>query len=71
MEQSRYVQRRRGSAAEPVSHNDVVTAIKKLKVLGNGFNLVTIGQQQLVRSVPGELNTDKNKVLELAQVIFI
>ena len=26
-----------------------------------------MGQQTLVRSVPGELNTDKNEVLRLAQ----
>ena len=26
-----------------------------------------VGQQTLVRSVPGELNTDKNEVLRLAQ----
>lgn len=51
-----------------MSRNDIVTAIKKLKVLGNGFGLVTIGHQELVRSVPGELNQDKNKVLEVAQV---
>ena len=30
--------------------------------------MVTIGKSQYVRSVPGELNMDKNKVLELAQV---
>ena len=59
---------RRGSAAAPISQNDLVTAIKKLKILGNGFDLVTLGQQTYVRSVPGELNTDKNKILELAQV---
>ena len=29
--------------------------------------LAQVGQQTLVRSVPGELNTDKNEVLRLAQ----
>lgn len=63
----KYVQRRRGSHTEPISEDDVVRAIKKLRVLGNGFDLVTIGKSQYVRSVPGELNMDKNSVLEVAQ----
>lgn len=63
----RYVNRRRGSQADPISEDDVARAIKKLQVLGGGFGLVAVGRQQLVRSVPGELNMDKNKVLELAQ----
>ena len=31
------------------------------------LNALQVGQQTLVRSVPGELNTDKNEVLRLAQ----
>eukprot|EP00803_Ostreobium_quekettii_P010824 evm.model.scf_1067.3 EVM.evm.TU.scf_1067.3 scf_1067:30815-34712(-) len=58
---------RRGSAAEAVAQSDIVAAIKKLKVLGNGYDLVTLGSKSYVRSVPVELNTDKNRVLELAQ----
>jgi len=65
----KYVNRRRGKLAEPVSEDDVVRAIKKIRVLGNGqFELVTIGKQQYIRSVPGELSLDSNKILELAQV---
>jgi len=63
----KYVNKRRGAQADSVSEDDVVRSIKKLKVLGNGFNLVTIGKNTYVRSVPGELNMDKNRVLELAQ----
>ncbi|GLC33277.1 hypothetical protein PLESTB_000351600 [Pleodorina starrii] len=63
----RYVSKRRGSQAEPVSEDDVVRAIRKLRVLGGGFDLVTIGGRQYVRSVPGELNLDKNRALEVAQ----
>ncbi|EFJ47536.1 hypothetical protein VOLCADRAFT_91949 [Volvox carteri f. nagariensis] len=44
-----------------------VRAIRKLRVLGGGFDLVTIGGSQYVRSVPGELNLDKNRALEVAQ----
>ena len=46
-----------------------VRAIKKLKVLGNGhFEIFNIGKMQYVRSVPGELNMDSSKILEVAQV---
>lgn len=37
-------------------------------MLGGGFDLVTIGGRAYVRSVPGELNLDKNRALEAAQV---
>jgi len=43
-------------------------AIKKLKALGGGFELVRIGGARYARSVPGELNMDKNAVLSAAQV---
>lgn len=64
---TRAVNRRRGGQVDPVTSDDVVRAIKALKCLGGGFTLVAIGTLQYVRSVPGELNLDKNKVLELAQ----
>lgn len=63
----RQVQRRRGSVAEPISEDDLIRAISKLKVLGGGLGLVDIGATTYVRSVPGELNTDKNRVIEVAQ----
>eukprot|EP00798_Chlamydomonas_sp_ICE-L_P015632 gene15632-21739_t len=63
----KYVHHRRGSRADPISEDDVVRSIKKLNVLGSGFDLVKIGKRTYVRSVPGELNMDKNRILELAQ----
>lgn len=63
----RHVNKRRGSQAEPASEDDVIRAIKKLRVLGGGFDLVNIGCRQYVRSVPGELNLDKNRALGVAQ----
>ena len=38
------------------------------KVLGGGIGVVTVGGQTLVSSVPHQLSTDTNAVLELAQV---
>ena len=65
-------------SSQPYPHNHIVTTLSSqllsssswsLQVLGNGFNLVTVGKQQLVRSVPGELNTDTNKVLEFLDAL--
>lgn len=39
-----------------------------LQVLGNGFEVMSLGKKKLVRSVPTELNKDHNEILELAQV---
>jgi hypothetical protein len=61
------VLRRRGAKADPVSDDDVRRALSKLKALGGGLDLVAIGAASYVRSVPGELNLDKNAALALAQ----
>lgn len=37
------------------------------QVLGGGIDVVTIGVRTYIRSVPGEFNMDKNKVMEVAQ----
>ncbi|PRW39352.1 vacuolar sorting-associated 22-like protein 1 [Chlorella sorokiniana] len=63
----KYVQRRRGSKADPVSEDDLLHAIKRLQGLGSGFGVVKIGSRQFVRSMPTELSTDSNTLIELAQ----
>ncbi|KAI3431521.1 hypothetical protein D9Q98_004571 [Chlorella vulgaris] len=62
-----YVQRRRGSRADPVSEDDLLRAIEKLGGLGSGFGVVRIGAKRFVRSVPTELSTDSNALIELAE----
>ncbi|CAM8924689.1 unnamed protein product [Rhodiola kirilowii] len=59
---------RKKSARDAVSEDDCLRAISKLKVLGNGFEVISVGKKKLVRSVPTELNKDHNELLELAQV---
>lgn len=54
--------------AEPISSDDVMRAVEKLKVLGGGFGLTKVGVQTYIQSVPGELNIDTSKVLQVAQV---
>lgn len=58
---------KRGSKSQSISSDDVLQAIKKVSVLGNGFKVVDVGRQQMVVSVPCELNRDHTIVLEAAQ----
>ncbi|OIS99103.1 PREDICTED: vacuolar protein sorting-associated protein 22 homolog 1 [Nicotiana attenuata] len=58
---------RRKAVRETISEDDCLRAISKLKVLGSGFEVITVGKRKLVRSVPTELNKDHNEILELAQ----
>jgi ESCRT-II complex subunit VPS22 len=62
----RHVQRRRGSTADPISAEDIIRAIEKLSVLGGGLGIVTIGTRPFVKSVPAELSTDGNALIDLA-----
>ena len=48
--------------------DDLLRAIRKLRILGNGFTVLTVGSLQLVQSVPGELTMDHTNVLQCAQV---
>ena len=45
-------------------------AIKKLKVLGNGFSVIPMGGRYLVQAVPGELTMDHTTILQHAEVGF-
>ena len=65
----RHVQRRRGAAADPISADDVARAIDKLEALGGGLGIVTIGGRPFVRSVPAELSTDGNALIDLAHTL--
>ncbi|CAN6560723.1 unnamed protein product [Malus baccata var. baccata] len=62
------LRQRRKSDREAVSEDDCLRAISKLKVLGNGYEVISVGKRKLVRSVPTELNKDHNEILDLAQV---
>lgn len=62
------LRQKRKAAREPITEDDCLRAINKLKVLGSGFEVFSVGRKKLVRSVPTELNKDHNSILELAQV---
>ena len=48
--------------------DDLIRAIKKLKVLGNGFTVIPMGGTYMIQSVPGELSMDHTSVIQQAQV---
>merc|ERR1712223_1812567 len=51
-----------------ISQDDVLRAIKKLKILGNGFSVIPLGSGRfLVQSIPGELSMDQTAILQLAE----
>ena len=60
------VSRRRGSMADPVSHEDIIRSIEKLAVLGGGLGVLKLGGRRFIRSIPAELSTDGNALLELS-----
>ncbi|KAI1723866.1 EAP30/Vps36 family domain-containing protein [Ditylenchus destructor] len=65
---NRLMRSRSKTRKEPISHDDVIRAVKKLKVLGHGFELIALGGGRfLVQSIPGELSMDDARVLQLAE----
>ncbi|TPX31844.1 hypothetical protein SmJEL517_g04927 [Synchytrium microbalum] len=66
-ELKRLVDRMRGRSAQDITEDDILRSIKNLKTLGNGFEVVSIGPQKFISSVPRELNVDFTSVLGVAQ----
>ncbi|NXB24551.1 SNF8 protein, partial [Rhagologus leucostigma] len=58
----------KGRVPAALRRDDLLRAIKKLKVLGSGFGIIPVGGTFLVQSVPAELNMDHTVVLQLAEV---
>jgi ESCRT-II complex subunit VPS22 len=46
---------------------DITIAVKKLSTLGGGFRIVTVGQSDMIVSVPTELDNDHMEIMTLAQ----
>lgn len=60
------VTRRRGKNAQEVTEDDICRAIENVATLGNGFRVLKINKQNMVLSVPTELNRDHVALVELA-----
>lgn len=56
----------KSSGRKDVQSDDIVRAIAKLAVLGDGFCVVKVGKKQMIQSVPGELSLDHTTALEAA-----
>jgi len=66
----RRVIKSRGTAKgnQEVTNDDLLRAIKKLRVLGNGFTVIPLGSGRfLVQSVPGEFSMDQTAVMQKAE----
>jgi len=46
-----------------ISSDDVVRAVKKLKVLGSGMEITSSGTSQFIHAIPGELSMDHTTLL--------
>lgn len=64
----RLIKSRGKIASRELSSDDVLRAIEKLKILGDGFSIIQLDRGRiLVQSVPGELSMDQNQVIKTAQ----
>lgn len=56
------------SMFQEISTDDLLRAIKKLKILGNGFTVIPLDSgRYLIQSVPGEFSMDQTAVLQKAE----
>jgi len=52
---------------EGISKSDLIIAIKKIRVLGSGFQLIPTGPEFYVQSVARELSVDQSAVIQAAE----
>ncbi|ESO07312.1 hypothetical protein HELRODRAFT_154629 [Helobdella robusta] len=58
----------RGRNKQEVTNEDIMTAIRTMKVLGNGFRVLALDNngQYLIQSIPAELNMDHMTIIKEA-----
>jgi len=52
---------------DEITVDDILRAINKLNVLGNGLKVVKFDKTYVIESVPTELSMDHNSILQVAQ----
>lgn len=52
---------------QAIAEDDIKRSVKKLALLGDGFNLIDIGGQTMIVTVPVELSFDHATILNVAQ----
>ncbi|XP_054720475.1 vacuolar-sorting protein SNF8-like [Uloborus diversus] len=60
--------RKISSKQEDIGYDDLLRAIDKLKILGEGFRTIACGKKYIVQSVPAELSIDQTQVIQKASV---
>lgn len=51
---------------QDITIDDLFCAIRKLKIFGNGFCLISVDRGQwMIQSVPGELSMDQTEILKM------
>jgi len=61
------LRKRRKEENNKISSNDVERAVTKLKILGEGFCLLSVGSRKMIQSIPCELNNDHTTLLAISQ----
>ncbi|KAF2350802.1 EAP30 [Trinorchestia longiramus] len=51
----------------PIAEDDIVRAVRKLRVLGAGVEVVQLGRAQYITAIPGELTMDHTTLLQFAE----
>ena len=60
--------RGKSQSHQEITNDDVLRAIKKLKILGNGFTVIPLQSgRYLIQSVPGEFSMDQTAILQKAE----
>eukprot|EP01117_Protostelium_nocturnum_P018130 TRINITY_DN7515_c0_g2_i6.p1 TRINITY_DN7515_c0_g2~~TRINITY_DN7515_c0_g2_i6.p1 ORF type:complete len:251 (-),score=83.41 TRINITY_DN7515_c0_g2_i6:255-1007(-) len=62
-----YLEKIRGKHAQSISSDDIKRATESIKILGNGFQMLTVGSKKMIQSVPVELNQDHTTILLIAE----
>lgn len=57
----------RGQYKEAITKEDLIQALKNLKALGSGFQLIKTRKTYLVQSIPSDMSDDPMKVVSLAE----
>ncbi|KDO21430.1 hypothetical protein SPRG_12437 [Saprolegnia parasitica CBS 223.65] len=63
----RLLDKKRGLRMQRISEDDIKRSVKKLKVLGEGFQVIELGAKTMIVTVPVELSQDHSAILLLAQ----
>ncbi|CEG35221.1 RNA polymerase II transcription factor complex subunit [Plasmopara halstedii] len=63
----RLLEKKRGAEMQTVIDDDVKRAVKKLSVLGEGFQLIDMEQRTMIVTVPVVLSQDHSTILAMAQ----